>query len=85
MRRQRSITILKKWGKTGINKRTGFTKSFIQKFLVKDSGLAEQSANSYAFAVRMALREAVRKNILLSDPSDGIKGVSVSDPDREYL
>jgi integrase len=56
-----------------------------QKFLEKDSGLSEQSANSYAFAVRMALKEAVRKNILLSDPSNGVKGVTVSDPDREYL
>ena len=56
-----------------------------QNFLVKDSGLSEQSAHSYAFAVRMALKQAVRKNILLSDPSDGVKGVSVSDPDREYL
>jgi integrase len=56
-----------------------------QNFLAKDSGLAEQSANSYASAVRMALRQAVRKNILLSDPSDGVKGVTFSDPDREYL
>ena len=56
-----------------------------QNFLAKDSGLSEQSAFSYAFAVRMALREAVRKNILLSDPSDGIKGITVSAPDREYL
>jgi len=59
--------------------------SNFQNFLEKDSGLAEQSAHSYAYAVRMALREAVRKNILLHDPSDGIKGISVSDPDREYL
>ena len=35
--------------------------------------------------MRMALREAVRKNILLSDPSEGVKGITVSDPDREYL
>jgi len=56
-----------------------------QNFLEKDSGLSEQSTYSYAYAVRMALREAVRKNILLNDPSDGVKGISVSDPDREYL
>jgi integrase len=59
--------------------------SNFQNFLVKDSGLSEQSAYSYAYAVRMALREAVRKNILLTDPSDGVKGITVSDPDREYL
>jgi integrase len=33
----------------------------------------------------MALRQAVRENILLSDPSEGIKGITVPEPDREYL
>jgi integrase len=33
----------------------------------------------------MALRKAVRENILLSDPSNGVKGITVSEPDREYL
>ena len=56
-----------------------------QNFLAKDDGLKDISAYNYAFAVRMALREAVRKNILLSDPSEGVKGITVSDPDREYL
>ena len=56
-----------------------------QNYLLKDSGLSEQSANSYAFAVKMAFRQAVRENILLSDPSEGIKGIAVPEPDREYL
>lgn len=56
-----------------------------QNFLAKDSGLSEQTAYSYTYAVRMALRKAVRENILLSDPSDGVKGITVSEPDREYL
>jgi integrase len=56
-----------------------------QDYLFKDSGLSEQSAASYAYAVRMALRQAVRENILLSDPSEGVKGITVPEPDREYL
>jgi len=56
-----------------------------QNYLAKDSGLSEQSAYSYAYAVRMALRKAMRDNILLSDPSDGVKGITASEPDREYL
>jgi integrase len=56
-----------------------------QQYLIKDTGLSEQSASSYAYAVRMALRRAVRENILLSDPSEGVKGAAVPEPDREYL
>jgi integrase len=56
-----------------------------QNFLVKDSGLAEQSANSYAYAIRMALKQAVRVNIILNNPSDGIKVISIPEPDRKYL
>jgi integrase len=56
-----------------------------QNYLLKDSGLSEQSAYSYAYAVRMALRQAVRENILTSDPSEGVKGITVPEPDREYL
>lgn len=56
-----------------------------QDFLSKDCELSEQSASSYAFGIRMALRQAVRENILLDDPSAGIKGISVPEPDREFL
>ena len=48
--------------------------SNFQKYLEKDCELSEQSASSYAYAVKMALRQAVRENILLEDPSAGIKG-----------
>jgi hypothetical protein len=37
--------------------------SNFQNYLIKDTGLSEQSASSYAYAVRMALRQAVRENI----------------------
>jgi len=56
-----------------------------QDYLQKNCELSEQSANSYAYAVRMALRQAVRENILLEDPSIGIKGIAVPEPDREFL
>jgi len=63
------------------------TKWFInfQKYLEKDCELSEQSASSYAYAVRMALRQAVRENIILEDPSAGIKSITVPEPDREFL
>jgi integrase len=56
-----------------------------QNYLLKDSGLSALSAASYAYAVKMALRQAVREHILLSDPSEGIKGITIPEPDREYL
>ena len=56
-----------------------------QDYLLKDCELSEQSASSYAYAVRMALRQAVRENIILEDPSVGIKSISVPEPDREFL
>jgi integrase len=56
-----------------------------QDYLSKDSGLSDQSAYSYAYAVRMALKQAVRANILNSNPSEGIKGIAIPEPDREYL
>ncbi|MDR0656339.1 MAG: tyrosine-type recombinase/integrase [Treponema sp.] len=64
---------------------TGKWFTSFQNYLIKDTGLSEQSANSYAFAIRMALRQAVRENILLSDPSEGVKSIAVPEPDREYL
>jgi integrase len=54
-------------------------------YLLKDSGLSAQSANSYAYAVKMAFRQAVRENVILTDPSEGVKGVAIPEPDREYL
>jgi integrase len=33
----------------------------------------------------MALRKAARENIILQDPSISIKGITVPEPDREFL
>ena len=59
-------------------------KSF-QDYLQKDCELSENSANSYAYAVKMAFRQAVRENIILEDPSVGIKSITVPEPDRVSL
>ena len=56
-----------------------------QDYLLKECELSEQSASSYSYAVRMALRYAVRDKILLTDPSEGIKNIVIPEPDREYL
>ena len=56
-----------------------------QDYLLKDRDLSESSAHGYAFAVRMALRKAVREGVLTEDPASGIKGISLPEPDREFL
>ena len=56
-----------------------------QDYLEKESGLANITANTYAIAIRQALKQAVMENILLSDPSTGIKGISVPDTEYDYL
>jgi integrase len=56
-----------------------------QNWLLKDSGLSEQSANSYAFAVRMALSLAVRENILSQNPAEGVKSIVIPESNKDYL
>lgn len=59
--------------------------SDFQDYLKNDSGLSGQSAHSYAYAVRMALRKALRENVILEDPSVGIKGISFPESDLDFL
>ncbi|AEF80237.1 site-specific integrase [Leadbettera azotonutricia] len=56
-----------------------------QDWMLKESGLGEQSANSYVLGVRMALGQAVRENILTADPAEGIKAISIPEPDMVTL
>ena len=55
-----------------------------QEFL-ESKELAPQTVFSYAYGIKIALRQAVRDNIILSDPSAGIKNVTVPEYDGPYL
>jgi integrase len=59
--------------------------SGFQEYLLKNGGLSKSSANSYAAAVRMALRKAVRDGIISRSPADVIKSISVPETDKVFL
>jgi site-specific recombinase XerD len=56
-----------------------------QKHLVKNTGLSQTTANSYAYAVRMALNNAVHENIIPRNPAEAVKSIPVPEPDKVYL
>jgi hypothetical protein len=56
-----------------------------QDYLLKESGLSRNSANSYAAAVRMALKKAVHESIIPRNPAAGVKSISVPETDKEFL
>lgn len=46
-----------------------------QQYLLSGSGLSPMTAYDYSKAVRMALRKAVRENILIKNPAEGVKSL----------
>jgi len=56
-----------------------------QEYLEKDTELSPQSAASYSHAIRLALKQAVRENIIAASPAEGIKGISIPETDKDYL
>ncbi|MDL2229052.1 phage integrase SAM-like domain-containing protein [Treponema sp. OttesenSCG-928-L16] len=46
-----------------------------QSYLEKESGLSKNTANSYAFAVRLALNKAVHENLIPRNPSESVKSI----------
>jgi integrase len=59
--------------------------SGFQEYLLKESGLSKSSANSYAAAVRMALKKAVQDGIIPRDPSAAVKTIPVPEADKVFL
>jgi hypothetical protein len=55
-----------------------------QTHLLKNTGLADTSANSYAAAIRMALSKAVRENIIPRSPAEAIKAIPVPESDKIF-
>ncbi|MDR2095490.1 MAG: site-specific integrase [Treponema sp.] len=56
-----------------------------QEYLLKNSGLSKSSANSYAAAVRMALRKAVQDGIIPRNPAVAVKSIFVPETDKVFL
>jgi integrase len=59
--------------------------SDFQNWLLKDTGLSENSAASYAAGVRIALKKAAREHIIPYDPAEGVKTISVPETDSVIL
>lgn len=56
-----------------------------QSYMEKDTGLSPATAERYTCRLREVFKLAVRDNILLSDPSDGIKHIRVPESTRPHL
>jgi hypothetical protein len=56
-----------------------------QSWLLKDTGLSESSASSYAAGIGIALKRAARERIIPYDPSEGVKTISAPEPDGVIL
>jgi integrase len=52
-----------------------------QNYLLKDTGLKPLTASAYSKAVRVALRKAVRDNILVKNPGENVK--SLAEPKKK--
>jgi integrase len=56
-----------------------------QRYLAKETKLSASSSYNYSKAVRMALRQAVKDNILIKNPADTVKGLPEPETDLVFL
>jgi integrase len=56
-----------------------------QQYLLNQPKLSPTTAYDYSKAIRMALRKAVRENILIKNPADGVKGLPEPETDLIFL
>jgi integrase len=56
-----------------------------QQYLLNGTKLSPTTAYDYSKAIRMALRKAVRENILIKNPADGVKGLPEPETDLIFL
>jgi integrase len=54
-------------------------------YLLNQPKLSASTAHDYSKAIRMALRKAVRENILIKNPADGVKGLPEPETDLIFL
>ncbi|MDR1100393.1 MAG: site-specific integrase [Treponema sp.] len=56
-----------------------------QRWLLKDTGLSESSAASYAAGIRIALKKAARERIIPYDPAESVKAIGIPETDGVVL
>jgi integrase len=80
------IRYLKKYTNGGVIQLSQITPQWIdgfQQYLLNGAGLSPTTAYDYSKAVRMALRKAVRENILIKNPAESVK--SLPEPETELI
>jgi integrase len=82
------IRYLKKYNNGETIQLSQITPQFIdgfQKYLVNGTKLSPTTAYDYSKAIRMALRKAVRENILIKNPAESVKGLPEPETDLIFL
>jgi integrase len=82
------IRYLKKYANGETIQLSQITPQFIdgfQKFLLAGNSLSAMTAYDYSKAARMALRKAVKENILIKNPAESVKGLPEPETDLIFL
>jgi integrase len=82
------VRYLKKYDNGGAIQLSQMTPQWIdgfQQFLLNGSGLSPTTAYDYSKAIRMALRKAVRENVLIKNPAENVKGLPEPETDLIFL
>jgi len=56
-----------------------------RQFLLEQSALSKATAQKYFSAVKSVIHEAIRDRIIIHDPTEGVKGITVPDPETVHL
>jgi integrase len=56
-----------------------------RQFLLEQPALSNATAQKYFSAMKSVIHYAIRERIIIRDPTDGVKGISVPDPETVHL
>jgi hypothetical protein len=82
------VRYLKKYNNGNTIQLTQITPQFVdgfQQYLLSGTGISPTTAYDYSKAIRMALRKAVRENILIKNPAENVKGLPEPETDLVFL
>jgi integrase len=82
------IRYLKKYSNGETIQLSQITPQFVdgfQKYLLEGTNLSPTTACDYSKAIRMALRKAVRENVLIKNPAESIKALPEPETDLVFL
>lgn len=79
------LPYIEKYGDRKLNACDSHWFQNFQTYMEHDTGLSPATAERYTCRLREVFKIAVRDNILLSDPSDGIKHIRVPESTRPHL